>query len=83
MGPMFYASFRIAGGFLLLTLGLAGLVIPVLPGGALFVLGLGILARHFHWARQWLHRVNRLRHRLSESLRRLRGRPAEPTPSRT
>ncbi len=69
---MFYSSFRILGGFLLLTIGLLGLITPVLPGWPLLVVGLAMLARHFQWARRWLHRVERLRGRVLGSLRRLR-----------
>jgi uncharacterized protein (TIGR02611 family) len=43
----------IAGGLVLL-IGLAGLVLPVLPGWALIFVGLGILATEYVWARRLL-----------------------------
>ncbi len=78
---MIYASFRIAGGFLLLALGLVGLLIPVLPTWPLFAFGLILLARHFGWARRLLHRVNQARHRASGLFARLLPKRSQRAPA--
>ena len=46
---------RIAGGIILLVLGLLGWVLPILPGWAFVIPGLMLLGREFHWARRTLH----------------------------
>ncbi len=43
-------------GITVLLIGLAGLVLPVLPGWVLIFVGLGILATEFAWAR-WVLKV--------------------------
>jgi uncharacterized protein (TIGR02611 family) len=59
---------RIMLGFLVLAVGLV-LAIPGIPGPgiAIMVVGLVILAEHYHWARRLLDwakaKVDRLRHR--------------------
>lgn len=49
-GFMIYVPLRIAGGFVLIFLGVAGLLLPVMPGLIFLIPGLALLARHFHWA---------------------------------
>lgn len=44
-------------GTVLVILGLAGVVLPLLPGPALIIAGLVILATEFAWARVVLERV--------------------------
>lgn len=41
-------------GVVVLLIGLAGLILPVLPGWALIFVGLGILATEYVWARRLL-----------------------------
>lgn len=57
---------RQAGGWLLLAVGIAGCVLPVIPGIPLALAGLLILARDYAWARgalrstkRWLVRMRR------------------------
>src|SRR5438445_4723592 len=40
-------------GWMLLLLGAAGLVLPVLPGILFLLLGLSILSVEYEWARRW------------------------------
>jgi uncharacterized membrane protein YbaN (DUF454 family) len=54
-------------GYGLLTLGVIGLVVPVLHGAIFFVIGLLILSRHAQWAARWLDWLKR-RHPKAESL---------------
>ncbi len=49
---------RITGGFLLLGIGAALLVLPG-PGWLTIALGLTLLATEYHWARRWLDFVKR------------------------
>jgi uncharacterized protein YqgC (DUF456 family) len=53
------------GGWALVILGLAGLLLPVAPGVPLLIAGLALLAVDYPWARRWLDwvkaRVARLR----------------------
>ena len=42
-------------GVVVLLVGLAGLVLPVLPGWVLIFVGLGILATEYVWAQRLLH----------------------------
>jgi uncharacterized membrane protein YbaN (DUF454 family) len=44
----------IASGWSLLLLGLAGLVLPVLPGVLLLIIGLSVLSVEYAWAHRWL-----------------------------
>jgi uncharacterized protein (TIGR02611 family) len=46
-----------AAGFAVLTVGLAGLALPILPGWALLIVGLAILALEFVWAERMLERA--------------------------
>ena len=50
---------RLAGGWLLIVAGLAGVVLPILPGIPLLLAGLGLLACEYVWARRMLERVKR------------------------
>jgi uncharacterized membrane protein YbaN (DUF454 family) len=43
-----------AAGWALLMLGVAGLVLPVLPGVALLIIGLSLLSLEYKWARRWM-----------------------------
>ena len=54
-------------GYGLLTLGVIGLIVPVLHGTIFFVIGLLILSRHTQWAARWLDWLKR-RHPKVESL---------------
>ena len=54
-------------GYGLLTLGVIGLIVPVLHGTIFFVVGLLILSRHAAWAARWLDWLKR-RHPKVESL---------------
>lgn len=48
---------RIVGGVAMLVVGLAGWVLPIVPGWLFVIPGLMLLGREFHWARktlQWL-----------------------------
>jgi len=47
----------LAAGWLLLIAGLAGFVLPVIPGIPLLLAGLGLLAYEYVWARRLLERV--------------------------
>ena len=70
-------------GFALVAVGIAGLVLPVLPGWALIISGLVVLSREYSWADSALAFARRHAARggrgLRDLLRRLRrqGRPAE------
>jgi uncharacterized protein (TIGR02611 family) len=48
--------FAVAG-FALLTVGVAGLALPILPGWPLLIVGLAILALEFAWAERMLERA--------------------------
>lgn len=43
-----------AAGWVLLMLGAAGLVLPVLPGVLLVVVGLSFLSLEYKWAHRWM-----------------------------
>ena len=45
---------RIVGGFFMIAAGVAGWLLPVVPGWALFIPGLILLSREFQWARRLL-----------------------------
>jgi uncharacterized membrane protein YbaN (DUF454 family) len=45
---------RVTLGILLVLLGIAGLVLPIMPGWVFLIPGLIILGEHFHWARRLL-----------------------------
>lgn len=48
---------RSAGGWILVVLGVAGLMLPVLPGAPLLIAGLVMLSADHRWARNCLRRV--------------------------
>ena len=48
---------RSAGGWILVVLGVAGLMLPVLPGTPLLIVGLVMLSADHCWARNCLRRV--------------------------
>ena len=48
---------RSAGGWILLVLGVAGLMLPILPGIPLLIPGLVMLSAEHRWARNCLRRV--------------------------
>jgi uncharacterized membrane protein YbaN (DUF454 family) len=48
---------RNAGGWIFLMLGIAGLILPVLPGAPLLIAGLVLLSANHSWARNCLHKV--------------------------
>jgi uncharacterized protein (TIGR02611 family) len=54
---------RIAGGFTLLLIGIVMLVTPG-PGWLVILLGLGLLAAEFVWARRLMDRIKRESHRV-------------------
>jgi uncharacterized membrane protein YbaN (DUF454 family) len=54
-------------GYGLLTLGVIGLIVPVLHGAIFFIIGLLILSRHAAWAARWLDWLKR-RHPKVEQL---------------
>jgi uncharacterized protein len=54
-------------GYGLLTIGVIGLVVPVLHGAIFLVLGLLVLSRHAAWAARWLDWLKR-RHPKAEAL---------------
>ena len=70
-------------GFALIAVGLAGLILPVLPGWVLIVGGFAVLSREYSWARSGLLLASRQAARGGASLRSLaerrrnRRRPAE------
>jgi uncharacterized membrane protein YbaN (DUF454 family) len=45
---------RIGGGLALLIVGLAGWILPVIPGWPFVIPGLILLGEEFHWARRTL-----------------------------
>jgi len=44
--------FEIVGGFLLVLIGIVGLILPIMPGWIFLIPGLVLLAQHFDWAKQ-------------------------------
>jgi hypothetical protein len=67
---------RTAGGWTFLVVGVAGLVLPVLPGVPLLIAGLVMLSADYHWARTslrrlklWIRKLNRRRSGLANALR--------------
>jgi uncharacterized protein YqgC (DUF456 family) len=42
-------------GWIIISLGIAGLALPFIPGLALILLGLVILSSHYVWAKRALH----------------------------
>jgi Putative transmembrane protein (PGPGW) len=70
-------------GFALLCLGLAGLVLPVLPGWLLIFAGLAVLAGEYAWAHDALEVARRKARRSGTTLRSIarRRRPAGMAPA--
>ncbi|HET9771658.1 MAG TPA: PGPGW domain-containing protein [Acidimicrobiia bacterium] len=72
-------------GFTVVAVGLAGLLLPILPGWALIIAGLLVLSREYSWAYNALAFARRHATRGGESLRsmagRARGRRTAPYPS--
>jgi hypothetical protein len=58
-------------GFALVSLGLAGLLLPVLPGWVLIIAGLAVLGREYSWAHSALELARRQATRSGASLRSL------------
>ena len=65
---------RNAGGWTLVILGVAGLMLPVLPGIPLLIMGLVLLSADYRWARTclrrvklWTRKLNRHRSRLADA----------------
>jgi len=46
---------RIICGFFMMAAGVAGWLLPFIPGWLLFIPGLILLSREFHWARRLLN----------------------------
>ncbi len=59
--------FKIVGGFTLLVVGIATLLSPA-PGFLIMLLGLGILAAEFVWAKRLLNHVKEQGDRLRQSV---------------
>jgi uncharacterized membrane protein YbaN (DUF454 family) len=55
--PSLREKLKILSGFGLVLLGIAGLILPVMPGWVFLIPGLVILADHFVWARRLLDRA--------------------------
>jgi len=71
-------------GFVLLCLGLAGLVLPVLPGWLLIFAGFAVLASEYAWAHEALAVARRTASKSGTSLRSVAARrrpPTETTPA--
>ena len=58
-------------GFFLIALGLAGLVLPVLPGWVLIIAGFAVLSREYSWAESGLAYARRQAARSGRKLRSL------------
>jgi uncharacterized membrane protein YbaN (DUF454 family) len=43
---------EIFGGFLLIIIGILGLLLPIMPGWAFLIPGLVLLGQHFDWAKK-------------------------------
>ena len=68
-------ALRLAAGFLLLTLGVIGLLLPILQGVLLILAGLAVLGRDLPWSRALTERLARfVRRRASRGER-----PSEPS----
>src|SRR5215471_15034560 len=68
--------FRIVAGFTLLAAGVVMLVTPG-PGWVVILLGLGLLAAEFVWARRLMDRIKREGNRIKDTVL---GKPEEPPP---
>jgi hypothetical protein len=67
-------------GFLLVVIGLAGLLLPVLPGWLLIIAGFAVLSREYAWAHSGLavarRHATRSGHKLRSLATRRQGQPA-------
>jgi uncharacterized membrane protein YbaN (DUF454 family) len=70
-------------GWLLLLLGVIGLVLPLLPGIPLLIAGLVILSREYDWARRLLAKGLRWLPAVSEKIRRFWWRVRMPSTQRS
>ena len=43
---------RTVGGFVLVVVGIVGLILPIMPGWIFLIPGLGLLAERFDWAKR-------------------------------
>jgi uncharacterized membrane protein YbaN (DUF454 family) len=43
---------EITGGVCLILIGIAGLILPIMPGWVFIIPGLAVLSRHFDWAKR-------------------------------
>ena len=68
--------FRIVAGFTLLAAGVVMLITPG-PGWVAILLGLGLLAAEFVWARRLMERIKREGNRIKETVL---GKPEPPKP---
>jgi uncharacterized membrane protein YbaN (DUF454 family) len=57
-------------GYGLLTLGVIGIIVPILNGTIFLILGLLILSRHTRWAATWLEWLKRRNARLGSLIER-------------
>lgn len=71
--PVRWVSVALVG-VLLIVLGLAGVVLPLLPGPALIIAGLIVLATEFAWARVVLDRVRHHSENFMQRMKSLRKR---------
>jgi uncharacterized protein len=56
---------RTAGGWIFVILGVAGVLLPVLPGAPLLIAGLVLLSADHRWARNCLRKVKLWTHKLN------------------
>lgn len=56
---------RTAGGWIFVIVGVAGLLLPVLPGAPLLIAGLVLLSADHRWARNYLRKVKLWTHKLN------------------
>lgn len=54
-------ALQVTSGFLLVGIGVVGIVLPIMPGWIFLVPGLALLSRHFSWARRLRERVTATR----------------------
>jgi uncharacterized membrane protein YbaN (DUF454 family) len=43
---------RMVGGFALVTIGVIGLILPIMPGWIFLIPGMGLLAERYDWAKR-------------------------------
>jgi hypothetical protein len=67
-------------GFVLVAIGLAGLLLPVLPGWLLIFAGFAVLSREYAWAHSGLAFARKHAARSGRKLRSLATRPRGPAP---